>query len=151
MALSIVDARAPTQPLAELLIGESVSFPLCSAAASVKGRRELALGSLRVLFPEPAQAISHAIRNSNRKVSPRATLVGSQELAAREKLVVDNVENLAVHAGLEPGEDDRIGTIVDKRQGQKIGSAHLDEDAKRVDADATAQISSCPDRRPFPA
>ena len=50
-------------------------------------------------------------------------------------------EGLAFSAGVEPREDDRIGTIVNERQGQKMGSAHLDEDAKRVDADATTQIS----------
>ena len=74
-------------------------------------------------------------------MSSRAAPVGSEEFVAREKLVIYDIEGLAFSAGVEPREDDRIGSIVNDRQGQKMGSAHLDEDAKRVDADATTQIS----------
>src|SRR5438034_1343471 len=68
-----------------------------------------------------------------RREPPDVGLVQTQEPAAGGKIVVDDVEDLALHASPEPRECDRLRAVVDVRERDGVAATHVQEDSERPD------------------
>ena len=75
------------------------------------------------------------MRHVDRFESSYVLLVLTQELAAGGKVVVDDVECLAVDAFDKAGQDDRLSTVVDVGEGYGVGTTEMKKKSKRAEPD----------------
>src|SRR5882724_9915753 len=75
-----------------------------------------------------------------RREPPDVGLVQTQEPAARGKIVVDDVEDFALHASPESREGDRLRTVVDVRERDGVAATHVQEDSERPDPHAARDV-----------
>src|SRR5262245_46582642 len=93
------DSRGPADPGLQLVIAVAGLLPVGIPAPAVEDRRQLLLRPIRVPLPKPAEGIAGEVRQIDRREPFHSLLVEAQKPAARGKLVIDHVENLAIDAG----------------------------------------------------
>jgi len=86
-----------------------------------------------------AKRISDRVGQVDGSEAAHAPLVQIQKLPAGRKVIVHDVESLAVDPALQPGEDDGFRAVVDIGQRQRVRPAEMKEDAERPDADTTSK------------
>ena len=89
----------------------------------------------RILLPQAAQRVTHGVRQIHGPEAPDLAFVEPQEPPARRKIVVNNVEDLAFHSRRQAGPDDRIRTVVDEGERQRVEAAQVQEQAECPDTD----------------
>ncbi len=62
--------------------------------------------------------------------------VQAQEFAAAGKVVIHNIEYLAVSSVLNPGKNYRTGAVIDIRQRYRVGATQVKKNPERPDSNA---------------
>src|SRR6185436_11547292 len=82
----------PSQPGFQFLVAVASFLPFRVPSPAVEHRRQLSLGPVGIFLPQPAQHVTHGARNVDGCESLHVALVLTQELSARRKVVVHDVE-----------------------------------------------------------
>src|SRR5436190_21854028 len=102
-------------------------------APSIEHRRKLALRPCRITLPEIAEQPGRKRWHIDRAETADVPFVKPQELSARRQVVVDHVENLAIHSWRQARQHDGLRTVVHIAQWHRIAAAQMQENAERVD------------------
>src|SRR5439155_22527300 len=87
----------------------------------------------RIAISQPATRMADKVGDIEPREPTDVGLVQTQEPAAGGKIVVDDVEDLALHASPEPRECDRLRAVVDVRERDGVAATHVQEDSVRPD------------------
>src|SRR2546425_4521539 len=127
--------RLPAQAFLELRIRVARLLPERMPAPRVEDRRQLALRPMRIPLPQEAEDVAEEVRDVDGAETPHVPLVIAEEAPARGQIVVDDVENLTVHAGCHSGQNDRLSAVINVGQGDRIRTTHMQKEAERRNAD----------------
>ena len=94
------------------MVAVFISLPIRGAASSIERKRKLALRPLGIFFPPPAENVEHPIRNVDGPEAFAVLLVHPEKLPAGGQVIIDNIEDFAVDAGLQTRQNDGFGAIV---------------------------------------
>jgi hypothetical protein len=120
------------------LVGIAIPLPFRGTPAAIEDRRKLVPRPLRIFFPEQTSGFGRKIGETNRKLRFCPFLVGSKELSARRKIVIDHVKGFSVDPRFETCQDDRFRTIINEGQREPVGSAKVDEKPEGIDPNPAA-------------
>src|SRR3974390_156447 len=130
------DLGPPAQPGFGLFVGIAGLLPLGVPSPAIERRRQLALRPGVVFLPQPAQSVARSPGYVQRPEPMHVPFVEPQESSAGRKVVVHNVEDLAVDFLLHTRKQDGVGTIIDVSEWYGVTAAHMEEWAEAIDAHA---------------
>src|SRR5437016_12426819 len=99
----------------------------------IKGWRQLAFRPVRVPLPQATDSITHKVRYVEGCEPHHILLIKAQELPARGKIVIHDIEDLSVDSGVHSCEHDSFGAVINVGEGNWVRPAQMQKHSETID------------------